>query len=70
MSNEDVATKNYVDKNAIITVGGVVSGDVKLNVGSAMVRCLVCSDLTMGKKFTLQLEQTQMCYHISYQIYN
>ena len=24
LSNQDVATKNYVDKNAITTVGGVV----------------------------------------------
>ena len=34
LSNQDVATKNYVDKNAITTACGVVSGDIKLNVGS------------------------------------
>ena len=33
LSNQDVATKNYVGTNAFITAGGVVSGDIKLNVG-------------------------------------
>ena len=33
LSNQDVATNNYVDKNAITTVGGLVSGDIKLSVG-------------------------------------
>ena len=36
--NQDVATKNYVDKHAFTTAGGVVSGDIKLNVGSDLVR--------------------------------
>ena len=30
LSNQDVGTKNYVDKNAITTDGGVVYGDIKL----------------------------------------
>ena len=34
LSNYDVATKNYVDTNAFTTAGGVVSGDIKLSVGS------------------------------------
>ena len=34
VSNQDVATKNYVDTNAFTTAGGVVSGDIKLSVGS------------------------------------
>ena len=34
LSNQVVATKKYVDTNAITTAGGVVSGDIKLNVGS------------------------------------
>ena len=34
MSNQDVATKNYVDTHAFTTAGGVVSGDIKLSVGS------------------------------------
>ena len=29
LSNQDVATKHYVDKNAITTAGSVVSGDIK-----------------------------------------
>ena len=29
VSNQDVATKNYVDTNAFTTAGGVVSGDIK-----------------------------------------
>ena len=28
LSSQDVAIKNYVDKNAITTAGGVVSGDI------------------------------------------
>ena len=37
LSNHDVATKNYVDTNAFTTADGVVSGDIKLNVGSDLV---------------------------------
>ena len=32
LSNHDVATKNYVDRNAFTTAGGVVSDEIKLNV--------------------------------------
>ena len=31
LSNQDVATKNYVDTNAFTAAGGIVSGDIKLN---------------------------------------
>ena len=55
VSNQDVATKNYVDTHAFTTAGGVVSGDIKLNVGSDLVRSLGCNDLSAGKKFTLLL---------------
>ena len=55
LSNHDVATKIYVDTNAFTTAGGVVSGDIKLSVGSHLVRCLGCNDLSAGKKFTLLL---------------
>ena len=55
LSTHDVATRNYVDKNAIATVGGIVSGDIKLNVGFDLVRNLACNYLTTGKKFTLLL---------------
>ena len=33
-----------------------MSGDIKLNVGSDLVRSLGCNNLTTGKKFTLLLE--------------
>ena len=55
LSNQDVATKNYVDTNAFTTAGVVVSGDIKLNVGSDLVRSLGCNDLSAGKKFILLL---------------
>ena len=51
LSNQDVATKNYVDTNAFTTAGGVVSGDITLNVGFNLARSLGCNDLTAGKKF-------------------
>ena len=55
LSNQDVATKNYVDKNATTADGDVVSGDIKLSVGSDLVRTLRCNDLSAGKKFTFLL---------------
>ena len=50
---QDVETKNYVDTNA--AGGGVVFGDIKLNIGFDLVRSLGCNDLTAGKKYTLLL---------------
>ena len=55
LSNQDVATKNYVEINAFTTAVGVVSGDIKLNVGSDLAMSLRCNDLTVGKQFTLLL---------------
>ena len=46
LSNQDVATKNYVDKNAITTTGGVVSADIKLSVGSDLVSSLGSNDVS------------------------
>ena len=37
LSIQDVATKNYVDTYSFTTAGGVLSGDIKLNVGSDLV---------------------------------
>ena len=54
-SNQDVASKNYVNTNAFTTAGGVVSGDIKLNVGSDLITSLGCNNITTGKKFTLLL---------------
>ena len=68
LSNQDVTTKIYVDKNAITTAGGVVYGDIKLNVSSDLVRSLGCNDHTTGKKFTLLLgTDTNM---LSYSVLN
>ena len=55
LTNQDVATKNYIDTHAITTAGGVVSGDIKLSVGSDLARSLGCNDLSAGKKITLRL---------------
>ena len=55
VSNQDVASENYVGTNAFTTAGGVVSGDIQLNVGSDLKRSLGGNDLTAGKKFTLLL---------------
>ena len=38
VSNQDIATNNYVDIHAFTTAGDVVSCDIKLNVGSDLVR--------------------------------
>ena len=43
------------DTNAFTTAGGVVSVDIKLNVGSDLVRSLGCNDLSAGKKFSFLL---------------
>ena len=55
LTNQNVATKNYVDTNAFTKTGGVVSGDIKLNVGSDFERSLGCDNLSAHKKFTLLL---------------
>ena len=70
MSNQDVATKNYVDKNAITTAGGVVSGVIQLNLGSDLVKCLGCNDLPTGKKFTLLLGSVTTVLLYSYPMHN
>ena len=64
LSNQDVATKNYVDTHAFTTAGGFVSGDIKLSVSSDLVRSLGCNDLTADKKFTLLLgSDTNMLWY-------
>ena len=55
LSSQDFASNNYVDTNAFTTAGSVVSGDVKLNVGSDFIRSLGCNNITTGKKLTIQL---------------
>ena len=56
LSNQDVATKNYVDTNAFTTACGVVSVDIKLSVCSDLVRSLGCIDLSAGKMLAFLLE--------------
>ena len=67
LSNQDVASKNYVDTNAFTTAGGVVSHDIKLNVASDLTRTLGCNDLTTDKKFTLLLgtDKNMLSYSLS-----
>ena len=66
VTNEDVATKNYVDTNAFTSAGGLVSGDTKLSVGSDLVRSLGCIDLSAGKKFTFLLgsDKNMLSYYV------
>ena len=49
------------------TTGRVVSGDIKLSVGSDFVRSLGCIDLSAGKKFTLLLgsDKNMLSYSVS-----
>ena len=61
VSNQDVAIKNYVDTHAFTTAFGVVSGDIKLSVGSDLVSSLGCNDLSAGKKFALMLGSDKIC---------
>ena len=68
LSNQDVATRNYVDTNAFTTTGGTVSGDIKLKDGSDLVWSLGCHDRSAGKKFTLLLGTDKICYPIPYPI--
>ena len=59
VSNQDVATKNYLD--TFTTAGGVASGDIKLSVGSDLVRSLECNDLSAGRSLHFCWGQTQIC---------
>ena len=71
VSNQDVATKNYVDTHAFTTACGVVSGDIKLKFGSDLVRSLGCNDLSAGKNFTLLLGDRHKyanVYHTQFRI--
>ena len=66
LSDQDVAMKNCVDTHAFTTAGGVVSGDIKLNVDSDLVWSLGCNDLSTGKKFTLLLgSDKKICYRVA-----
>ena len=66
VSNQDVATKNYVDTNAFTRTVGVVSSDIKLSVGSDLLKSLGCIDLSAGKKFTFLLgsDENMLSYSV------
>ena len=49
VSNQDVAAKNYVDKNAFTATGGTVPGVILINVGSGSTGFLGCFHLDKGK---------------------
>ena len=68
LSNQDVATKNYVSKNAFATAGGVVYGDIKLNVGFDLIRSQKCNKLLQVRSLHFYWGQTQIFYRIPYPI--
>ena len=53
LSNQDGATKNYVDKNAFTTTCGFVSDDIVVRAGSNPSVSLGCYDLGRGKMLIL-----------------
>ena len=55
VSNQDVATKNYVDKNAFTTTDGTVPGVILINVDSGSTGFLGYLNLDNGKEFILLL---------------
>ena len=64
LSNQGVATKNYVDKTNITTYDVVVHGNINLKVGSDLIRDLGCKDLTADKTFVIMLRtDTNMLLH-------
>ena len=68
LSNQDVATKIYVDKKAITTAGGVVSGDIELNVGSDFVRSLDVTILLQVRRLHFCWGHSQIRYRIPHPI--
>ena len=55
VSNQDVATKNYVDSNAFTTTDGTVPSVILINVDSGSKGFLGCLNLDKGKEFMLLL---------------
>ena len=72
VSNQDVATKNYVDTNAFTRAGGSVFGPILLNASSNNPTVFLgCLSLDIGKEFYFRWGQTKIHYHIpdSIQVY-
>ena len=60
LSNQDVATKNYVDRNAFTRAGGIVFGPILLNISSINPTVVLgCLSLDISKKFLLLLGSDQ-----------
>ena len=55
LSNQDVATNNYLDTNAFTKAGGTVSGEILINVDSGPTGFLGCLNLDVDKEFILLL---------------
>ena len=55
VSNQDVETKNYVDKNAFTKTGGTMPCLILINVDSGQTGFLRCLNLDKGKEFMLLL---------------
>ena len=68
VSIQDDATKNYVDTHAFTTAGGVMFGDIKLSVGSDLVRSLGCNDLSAGKKSARVRQKYANVFHTQFWI--
>ena len=64
LSNQDVATKNYVDTYAC----GVASGDIKLIVGSDFERSLGCNGLTTGNTSAGDRHKYAIIFHTRFRI--
>ena len=60
LSNQDVATKNYVDRNAFTRAGGTVFGPILLNVSSDNLTVFLgCPSLDICKEFLILLGSDQ-----------
>ena len=69
MSNQDYATKNCVDTNALIRACGTVFGPILLNVSSNNPTVFLgCPSLDIGKAFYICWGQTKIHYRIPYSI--
>ena len=68
LSNQDIATKDYVDTNAFTTADGVVSGDIKLDLVLTWQGVWDVMILQKVRSLHFCWRQTQICYRIPFQI--
>lgn len=58
INKSDATNKQYVDnadRKRVLKSGDTMNGDLHLNIGTATIRQLGCSDITAGKEFILLL---------------